>query len=76
MNQNLPNKGLWCCIGASCKAATPFEVGSVMVSEGADGDARVDGCRLDDRKKGQLMRTEASRMLWALWSVAAAARVF
>lgn len=27
MNQNLSNKGLWCGDAASCKAATPFEVG-------------------------------------------------
>lgn len=76
MNQNLSNKGLWCSAGASCKAATPFEVGSVMVSEGAEGDTRVDECRLEDRKKGQLMTAKTSRMLWVLWSVAAAARVF
>lgn len=52
MNQTLSNKGLWCGVRASCKAATPFEVGSVMVSEGAERDTRVDGCRVEGRKEG------------------------
>lgn len=37
MNQKLSNKGLWCSDTASCKAATPFEVGSLMVNEGVGG---------------------------------------
>lgn len=52
MNQNLSNKSLRCSIRASCKAASPFEVGSVMVSEGAEGVTRVDACRVEDRKRG------------------------